>query len=91
LFISNEISSRMLQSYVGEEDNPSGVDSLTEREREIFACMGQGLTTRKIAERYGLSARTVEVHRARIKKKLGCEDAAQLLREAVTWLESQSI
>ena len=51
--------------------------------------MGQGLTTRKIAEQFNLSPRTVEVHRAKIKKKLGCEDAAQLLRMAVQWVEGR--
>jgi RNA polymerase sigma factor (sigma-70 family) len=91
VFVSSEMSSRMLRSYVGEDEEATGIESLTEREKEIFTCLGQGMTTRKIAEQYGLSARTVEVHRARIKKKLACEDAAQLLREAVKWVESQSI
>lgn len=89
LYISGDINARMLHDYIhGEEEaERSGVEQLTEREREIFTCLGQGLTTRKIAEKYGLSSRTVEVHRARIKKKLQCEDAAQLLREAVRWVE----
>ncbi len=87
-FVSGEISQRMLRSYMdGEDEGVEGVESLTDREKEIFECLGQGLTTRKIAEKFGLSARTVEVHRARIKKKLKCEDAAQLLREAVKWVE----
>lgn len=62
------------------------VDPLTDREQEIFAYLGQGWTSRQIAERCGLSARTVEVHRAHIKKKLGCASAAELLREAVRWV-----
>ncbi len=89
MYISPDISARMLRSYIeGEDIEGTGIDSLTEREKEIFEAMGRGLTTRKIAEQFGLSARTVEVHRARIKKKMQCEDAAQLLREAVKWVES---
>ncbi len=93
LYISGDINARMLHDYIhGDEPSErSGVEQLTEREREIFTCLGQGLTTRKIAEKYGLSSRTVEVHRARIKKKLQCEDAAQLLREAVRWVETEDI
>ncbi len=64
----------------------TAVDQLTDREQEIFAYLGQGLTSRQIAERGGLSARTVEVHRAHIKRKLGCASAAELLREAVRWV-----
>lgn len=92
VFVSGDVSLRVLRSYVeGEEDEAEGVESLTGREKEIFQCLGQGMTTRKIAEQFGLSARTVEVHRARIKKKLQCEDGAQLLREAVKWVESRGI
>ncbi len=90
VFVSGQVSSRMLRSYMDEDDAVTdGADTLTDREKEIFECLGKGMTTRKIAEEFGLSARTVEVHRARIKKKLKCEDAAQLLREAVKWVEGR--
>jgi len=81
LFVSDAIQQKMLHATLDEE--PAGIESLTTREKEVFECLGQGLTTRKIAERLSLSPRTVEVHRASIKKKLKCEDAAQLLRTAV--------
>jgi DNA-binding NarL/FixJ family response regulator len=90
VYASPEVSARMLRQIVDGEGPPAeegGVGSLTDREREIFRCLGEGLTTRKIAEKFTLSARTVEVHRANIKRKLGCEDTAQLLREAVKWVE----
>ena len=91
LYVSPDVSARLLQQAVAApgERQATGIDSLTEREREIFRCLGQGLTTKKIAEQFGLSARTVEVHRASIKRKLGCEDTAQLLREAVRWVEAE--
>jgi DNA-binding NarL/FixJ family response regulator len=92
IYVSGAVSARMLTQFIkGEEEIESGtgISSLTEREREIFECLGQGMTSRKIAEKYGLSARTVEVHRAHIKKKMQCEDSAQLLREAVRWVEQR--
>ena len=91
VYASPEVSARMLRQFVEGEPGPAeagGIGSLTEREVEIFRCLGEGLTTRKIAEHFGLSGRTVEVHRANIKRKLGCEDTAQLLREAVKWVEA---
>lgn len=93
LYVSGDINARLLRTFIAgdEETGASGVDQLTEREKEIFECLGRGLTTRKIAEQFGLSARTVEVHRARIKKKIGAEDAAQLLREAVKWVEMRDL
>jgi DNA-binding NarL/FixJ family response regulator len=92
MYISNAIKSRMLQTYIDGEDTQeeTGIESLTDREKEIFECLGRGMTTRKIAELFALSTRTVEVHRARIKKKLKCENAAQVLREAVKWVETNT-
>lgn len=91
IYVSGDINEKLLRTYAGNETGieSSGIGSLTDREKEIFECMGKGLTTRKIADRFNLSPRTVEVHRARIKKKLACEDAAQLLRTAVQWVENQ--
>ena len=86
LFVSDAISQKMLHATLGEE--PTGVESLTAREQEVFESLGQGLTTREMAEQFNLSPRTVEVHRAKIKKKLQCETAAQLLRTAVQALET---
>jgi len=93
LHVSGDINEKLLRTYVESDDSAesSGIASLTDREKEIFECLGKGFTTRKIAEQFNLSPRTVEVHRARIKKKLECEDAAQLLRTAVQWVESRTL
>ena len=92
LYVSNEVHEKMLRTYVtGEEEQTelSGIDTLTAREKEIFELIGSGLTTKEIAEKLGGSPRTVEVHRANIKKKLNCETAAQVLRAAVQWVEER--
>ena len=90
VFVSSEMAARMLnRSFQGEKGKTPeyGIEALTERETEVFQGIGQGLSTRKIADKLGLSDRTVEVHRAHIKRKLRCEDAAQVFREAVRWVE----
>jgi len=91
LHVSNEVHEKMLRTYIdgdGEAET-SGIETLTAREQEVFKGVGKGLTSKEIAEQLKLSPRTVEVHRANIKKKLECETAAQLLRKAVQWLEGQ--
>ena len=93
IFVSGETATRMLKNFIkGEEgETPEfGIQALTERETEVFRGIGQGLSTRKIADKLGLSDRTVEVHRAHIKRKLQCEDAAQVFREAVRWVEQEA-
>lgn len=56
---------------------------LSDREEEILKLLIEGLTNRGIAERLGLSARTVESHRLRLRRKLGARSAAELARKAI--------
>ncbi len=58
---------------------------LTDRELEVFSLIGQGLSTRAIAERLNLSVKTIGTHRERIKVKLRLKNANELLRHAVNW------
>ena len=53
------------------------LDGLSEREREVLTHLAQGLTDREIAERLGISPRTVETHVGRILHKLGVRNRAQ--------------
>ncbi len=66
------------------------VDRLTEREREVFELIGQGISSRQIAARLEVSPKTVETHREHIKEKLELTTGAELTRYAVQWvLENQ--
>ena len=56
------------------------IDSLTQREREIFELVAEGLANKAIAAKLGISERTVEVHRAQVMKKLDARTLAQLVR-----------
>ena len=71
-------------------DKPVGaVESLSDRELEVFRRLGEGQATRKIAAEMGLSMKTVQAYSARIKDKLGLANASELMREAVKWAESR--
>ena len=56
------------------------IERLTKREREILELIAAGHQNREIAPQLGISARTVEVHKARIMEKLECRSLAELMR-----------
>ncbi|MEN0136210.1 MAG: response regulator [Rhodococcus sp. (in: high G+C Gram-positive bacteria)] len=59
----------------------SRIDALTVREREILALVLDGLPSKNIAKELGISVKTVDVHRTRIKEKTGAESIAVLVRD----------
>jgi len=90
--VSAQVSARIVEAASGRR--PRGSDSpigkLSDREFEVFQLIGQGCNTHDIAAKLGLSSKTVDVHRANIKGKLGLPDMTALVRHAVRWVESQS-
>jgi len=56
---------------------------LTAREREVLDHAAKGLHAKEIARVLGISARTVEVHKARIMAKLGARNVSELVRFAL--------
>jgi len=62
---------------------------LTDREFEIFQLISRGKSPGDIAGQLHLSTKTVDAHRANIKEKLKLKSAAELIRFAVRWAESQ--
>lgn len=73
VYLSPGISGHVLQ-------NPNR--RITPRQREVLRLVAQGKTTREIAALLGVSARTVDTHRAELMSRLGARDAIGLLREA---------
>src|SRR4029077_5835569 len=72
IYVSEKMSARILESFSGHRgDAESPVTKLSDREFEVFQLIGRGKGTRDIADQLRLSVKTVEVHRANIKKKLG--------------------
>lgn len=71
----------------GEQLRPRGLqesalEALTERQREVLRLIATGATTHAIADQLGVSTRSVEFHRARIKRVLGLRSTAALVRYA---------
>lgn len=89
IYVSQKMSAEILEMFSGRRSESSPVEKLTDREFEVFQLISQGKGTRDIAEQLHLSIKTVEVHRANIKTKLKLKSAAELIRFAVRWAESQ--
>ena len=72
-----------LREEIEREQRRSRLDSLTAREVEVLVMVAQGMTNRGIAERLGISPRTVETHRERVMAKLRIRSVAGLTRFVV--------
>lgn len=90
IHVSAAINERLLQGIAAGQQsfNQSPAEALSTRELEVFEMTGQGMGTREIADVLGLSIKTVESYRARIKMKLNLNNAAELVQHAVQWSES---
>jgi DNA-binding NarL/FixJ family response regulator len=88
-YASGAIRQRLIGRFVG-RSKPVGandiVQCLSDRELQTFQLIGQGLTTKQIAENMQVSAKTVETYRAQIKKKLNVSNASQLIQHATQWI-----
>ncbi len=91
IYLSAKLSARLLETLTGGKPRGSTppIAKLTDREFEIFQLIGQGKSTHDIAAQLHLSTKTVDVHRANIKGKLGINDGTALVRHAVRWVETQ--
>ena len=90
--LSAETTDHLLQQSARrhETDLAWSVDRLSDRELEVFELIGNGLGTRQIAERLHLSVKTIETHREHIKDKLNLHNSAELARNAVHWVMTNS-
>jgi DNA-binding NarL/FixJ family response regulator len=66
----------------------SPVETLSDRELQIFQRISRGVSLRQIADELHISIKTVESHCARIKDKLDLKDSSELLQYAIQWARS---
>jgi DNA-binding NarL/FixJ family response regulator len=84
IYVSEEIGNRLLRHLAGARDSGrSPMDGLSDRELEVFRRMGEGQSTRQIAEELHLSVKTIETHQARLKEKLSLRTSRELVQYAI--------
>lgn len=91
IYLSDRMSSKLLGKLAGGAGGgtASPIERLSDREFQVFTLIGQGIGPRAIAEKLGLSVKTVEAHRENIKAKLGLGSGNELIRYAMQYLMDQ--
>lgn len=83
VYLSRKISSQVWSQLWQSNDKPSGIQSLSAREFEVFQMIGSGETLQECAKRLDVSVSTVSTYRSRILEKLGLNTTSELIRFAI--------
>ncbi len=92
IYLSPAASSQLLE-YLNDKSRKkrTGIEALSPREFEVFRLIGDGASTKAIADRLNLSTKTVDTHRDRIKLKVGADSLGRLISISAAWLAEQSM
>ena len=89
VYLSEAMTERMLSGMVDAGPEKRAIDSLSNRELQVFELIGQGVPSGQIASQLNLSIKTIETHQAHIKQKLGLGSAHELNQRAIRWMMDQ--
>lgn len=89
IFVSDAVSTAILMNMTGKRSAATPIDSLSDRELQVYQMIGEGLTHREIAEKLMLSVKTIESHVEHIKAKMGIGSGRELLKQAIEWVVRQ--
>jgi DNA-binding NarL/FixJ family response regulator len=85
IYLSDRMANKLLHQYISgaSADLNSRLSALSDRELEVFRLIGEGRSTRQIAEKLHLSVKTVETYQAHIKDKLSLHSGRELVQHAI--------
>lgn len=86
LFVSDDLNARLMQRVATGSEESDPVETLTNRELQVFEELGQGRNVKEIARATSLSVKTIETYRDRIRRKLDLDSSIQLVHYAVKWV-----
>ncbi|MFH0975373.1 MAG: response regulator transcription factor [Spirochaetota bacterium] len=87
LYLSSELSKKLLNKLIHKQGGSDlTIENLSNREFEIYQFIGNGFSTKEIANKLSLSIYTVESHKKNIKEKLRIKDSSELTRNAIQWV-----
>ncbi len=91
IFLSEKMSTSVLAKLLRgkTEETPSSVDKLSDRELEVFQMLGEGKSSRQIAESLELTIPTIHSFRNRIKEKLDYKNSTELVLHAMQWVRER--
>jgi len=89
VYLSAGLGNKMLRRMTGRAGDRKGAEEtppeLSPREIEVLRLVGQGKSTREIADALNRSVKTIETHKQALKTKLGADTPAALVRLALAW------
>jgi len=88
IYMSEQMQKNLLAGLLSQgkkEEADFPLDTLSDREIEVFQLIGNGFTTKEIALRLKLSPKTIDSYREHLKIKLNLKNGAELLRHAIRW------
>jgi DNA-binding NarL/FixJ family response regulator len=84
IYLSDRMANKLLHQYIsGAPADMTRLSTLSDRELEVFRLIGEGRSTRQIAEELHLSIKTVETYQAHIKEKLSLQSGRELVQHAI--------
>ncbi len=89
VYLSEHMTERILNNIARGSDDKRDIDSLSNRELQVFEMIGHGIAPGKMAEQLNLSIKTIETYQAHIKKKLELSSSHKLTHRAIRWILEQ--
>ena len=92
VYVSARLAAHLASSFATSRPRGSSLsplEKLSDREFQVFELFGQGKSTKEMAAQLNISSKTVSVHRDHIKEKLEFATSAEMIRQAVRWVETQ--
>jgi DNA-binding NarL/FixJ family response regulator len=82
MVLSPAVTRRLMSQFRSRRERDDHAALLTDRERQVLNALAEGATSKELAQRLGLSTKTVENHRSRILEKLGVANTAAAINLA---------
>jgi len=91
MYLSSKMSTSMVSKLIHgtSEQFSSPLETLSDRELEVFRMLGHGKSVRLIAEEMGVTVPTVNSFRNRIKEKLNLKSSTEVMLQPIQWVQDQ--
>ncbi len=92
-YVGASVLPLILSNFAGGPKNSrsSDINTLSDRELEIFSFIGRGVSVSKLATELHVSVKTIETHQMRMKEKLALHSAGELRQKAREWLAKSAV
>lgn len=82
-YFSRKLDDGAIDRYIRDRGERNPLERLSTRERQVMQLIVEGMTSAEVAERLGLSPKSVDTYRSRLMDKLGLEDLPGLVKFAI--------